>query len=503
MVEFSYENISDAVFHHAAQTPEAPAMVSGRLVISYRELAILVGQASVWLGAQGVKPGEHAGIAMSHSVEHIILSLALMRMGAVMIELPLDSEPKVLDALVRRFEIAVTFHDSGRVVSCARLTRVIPAAWREMLAGFAGDARFMGDAADLKLIVLSSGSTGIQKGIISRQRQRVLRGAGYINNGPYWNTPCPGNLLLAASGETGMVAQFIVNQFLLGGTLVVIPQLSFFSDLIRELQGWDEGICPMTPDYVRKFVAHTNGTDMLFPRMRALVNGGQALAGHAKAEVMARVTPNLYDSYGTSGYGLVSCIGPAEMRSEPESVGQPLVAPGAEIEIMAPDGTRVAPGVTGELRMRGPQTALGFFNPEDNSRGTEKFAGGWYYPGEVAMLNAAGQIIIKGRMADVIRLEGMTIFPAEIEDVLTRSKHVVEAAVVGRAAAGGGEDMVAFVVGAPGFKHQDVAEHVRRRLPEPKRPKYIFYLDALPRTGNGKIDRSALKAAPMKVTGQF
>jgi len=65
-----------------------------------------------------------------------------------------------------------------------------------------------------------------------------------------------------------------------------------------------------------------------------------------------------------------------------------------------------------------------------------------------------------------------------------------------------GEDIVAFVVGTPGFRHHEVDEHVRRRLPEAKRPKFIYYLDILPRTDNGKINRPALRAAPVNVTGR-
>lgn len=59
--------------------------------------------------------------------------------------------------------------------------------------------------------------------------------------------------------------------------------------------------------------------------------------------------------------------------------------------------------------------------------------------------------------------------------------------------------MVAFVVGRPGYQHQSIATHCRKQLPPEKRPKYIYYLDKLPHTANGKIDRPALKAAPVRL----
>jgi acyl-CoA synthetase (AMP-forming)/AMP-acid ligase II len=497
MSEYNYENISDAVFHHAAATPDAPALICGRLTLSYGELARLVGQATVWLGQQGVKPGEHAGVAMSHSVEHIILSLALMRMGAVLIELPLKTEGAPLTALVKRFDIAVTLHDTGRPLSTAPLAITVPFTWLESLAKLTGDQRFGGDPAALKLIVLSSGSTGIQKGTIATQGQRVLRGAIHIKAAAFWHPPKRGHLVLISSAETGMISQFLICQWLLGGPVVVIPEMKFLNDLARQLRGWDDAIVPSPPDIIFRLTGHTAPGEFLLPNMRALVSSGQPLAGHVKTEIMARVTPNLFEIYGTSGYGLISCIGPDDNALAPESVGRPFEAPGAKIEVISMDGTQPPPGVTGEIRMRGPQASIGFYNSEDNERGTEKFAYGWYYPGELACFNEAGQLFIKGRMADVIKRGGETIYPTEIEEVLTRSKHVAEAAVVGRPGPSGGEDVVAFVVGTPGFRHQDVDEHVRKRLPETKRPKFIFYLDAMPKTDNGKINRRALKTAPV------
>lgn len=502
MAEYDFENISDAVFHHAAATPDAPALICGRSTLSYAGLAKLVGQATVWLESRGVKAGDHAGVAMSHSVEHIILSLALMRVGAVLIELPLKTEGAPLTALIKRFDIGVTFHDTGRPLSTARLAITIPAAWLDELAKLTGDARFAGDPMDLKLIVLSSGSTGIQKGTVATQGQRVLRGAIHIKAAAFWHPPKPGHLLLIAAPETGMIAQFLICQLLLGGPVVVIPELKFQSDLTRELRHWDDGILPLTPDIARKFVGHAAPGELLLPRLRGLVTSGQPLAAHAKAEIIARVTPRVFEVYGSSGYGLISCIGPEDSLLAPDSVGRPAEVPGAVIEIIGTDGLIVPAGVAGEVRMRGPQASIGFYNQEDNARGTERFTDGWYYPGEIASFNEAGQLFIRGRMADAIKIGSQTIYPAEIEDVLTRSKHVAEAAVVGRPGLGGGEDLIAFVVGTPGFRHHEVDEHVRRRLPEAKRPKFIYYLDALPKTDNGKVNRPALRAAPVNVTGR-
>jgi long-chain acyl-CoA synthetase len=122
---------------------------------------------------------------------------------------------------------------------------------------------------------------------------------------------------------------------------------------------------------------------------------------------------------------------------------------------------------------------------------------GWYYPGEVAMRDAAGFLFLQGRAADAIHLATRRLFPQEIEDALTRHPYVAEAAVVGKPGPAG-EEPVAFLVTRPGFSHADLAAHCLSVLAPDCRPKRLYYLDALPRTGNGKLDRPALQAEAVR-----
>jgi acyl-CoA synthetase (AMP-forming)/AMP-acid ligase II len=498
MIDFSFENLSDCVFHHAAQTPRAPALHEGHQTLSYGGLAALVRQAAVYLTGHGIKAQDRVGIALTNSIERVALALALMRIGAVGIELPEDITAPTLAAFVGRYGMDATLVEPNGPASPAKTALIIPVQWRASLASLTGDPRYEGDPAQLRLINLSSGSTGFPKGLVSAHQHRLVRSHMTLNTAAFYAPAQKGPLLLAAPASTNLVWGMLLNHLILGGPIVLIPAYRHMIDLVREVASWDEVIFPVPPGIARQMLPYAPKDALLFPRMRALITAGQAIAGHDKLALTQKLTPDIYEFYGSGGIGMLTCIGPDEVAKQLKSVGKPASYPGVEVEIAGPDGRRLTQGSIGQLRVRGPNTAIGFVNPEDNERGTERFIDGWYYPGEVASLNKAGYLILEGRIADAIHTPTQIIYPPEIEDAISQHADVAEVAIVGRAGPQGGEDIVAFIVARPGFAHQDIVAHCRKKLSASKRPKFIYYLDNMPRTGNGKIDRTALKTAPLK-----
>ena len=498
MIEFSFDNLSDCVFHHAAERPQAPALHHGRETVSYAALAQLVTQATVYLSGQGIKAQDRVGIVLTNSIERVVLALALMRMGAVGIELPMETNPGTLTLLVNRFAMAATLVEAGGPASPAKISLTIHVHWRDELAALHGDVRYEGDPAALRLINLSSGSTGLPKGLVCQHAQRMVRSRMTLNTGDFYAHAQPGPLVLAAPASTNLVWGMLVNHLILGGPVVLLPAFGHMVELVRHVAAWEDAIFPVPPGMAVRMLDYSAGEGLLFPRMRALITAGQAIARHDKQSLIEKLTPNVYEFYGSGGLGMLTCIGPEEVKAQPKSVGRPANYPGVEVEIAGPDGQRLAAGGVGQLRVRGPNVALGFFNPEDNARGSERFVDGWYYPGEVAAMNAAGYLCLEGRIAEAITVGAGTVYPPEIEDVVSQHPHVAEVAIVGRPGTDGVEDIVAFVVGRSGFQHQAIVEHCHKKLPATKRPKYIYYLGNMPRTGNGKIDRMALKTAPLK-----
>ncbi len=501
MVKFEYENISDAVFHHAATQPAATALISGLQSVSYAELAMLVGHATVYLRAQGLKAGDRIGIAMTNSVERIVLSLACLRMGATTLELATEIKAPELSALVARFALRSVAVETGGPDAPTEIPLTIGLDWRDQLAKLSGDARYEGDPSQLKLIILSSGSTGISKGMVSTHQQRVARALAHINSAGFYQQERPGVLMMAAAANTGFVSQFLMNQLFLGGTSVLLPDFRYLIELVRQLQAYEDALFPVPPMMVKQMLKYQSHADVLFPKMQALIVGGQPMTSQDKQEMVTRLTPNAYEIYGCAGCGLIAWVGPADIARQVDIVGKPIAMPGIEIEIIGANGEAAKPGTVGELRIRGPIVGSGFYHAIDNDRGTERFADGWYYPGDVGAMDRNGYLKLEGRVADAIKVGATMIYPPEIEDVIAKHPHVADVAVVGRPSVDGVDEIVAFVVGRPGFKHRDIEAYCKGAMPFAKRPKYIFYLDQMPKTPNGKVDKPALRAAPLKPIG--
>ncbi|HQU04748.1 MAG TPA: class I adenylate-forming enzyme family protein [Acidocella sp.] len=495
-----WHNISDTVFHYAGLHPDRLALVDGHRTFSYQALARLVGQAAVYLTNLGLKQGMPVGVAMSNSAEHIVLSLAALRVGAVLTELPTEMTDIEMAARVSRFGIVATFVDAGGPSSPAAVAVRVPRNWLEELGLLSGDARAVSPAEELRMIVLSSGSTGIPKGIVTTQAQRMARVAAWSALfHDRWSSADPGTLILPAPPSMSLFAQFLVNQLLMGGTIVLLPKFSMASDLVTAISTWRDVICPIVPGMARAFIESAKGKDLLFPNMRAMISGGLPLAGYEKLDLMKRVTPNIYEVYGSGGFGAVCHLRPVDIQDHGNSVGRPISAPGNEIELVGTDDKPVGPGIEGRLRCRGPNMSVGFYNPEDNARGAEHFADGWYYPGDVLQRDEAGYFYMRGREDDAFVAGELTVYPTEIEDVIMRHPDIAEAVIVGRPNKAGGIDLAGFIVGRNGLQHETVVAHCVATLPAAKRPRMIFYLDAMPRTGNGKLDRPALKEAAIRL----
>jgi acyl-coenzyme A synthetase/AMP-(fatty) acid ligase len=501
MIEFPFANMNDALAHHARQKPDAPALSAGGERLNYAALADLVARAASYLTAIGLQPGERVGLGLANSIERVILGLAAMWHGAVPVELPPGLPATVLAARVQRFSLAASFVEANGPDSPARIGIKLGFNWRAGLAHHAPRPPAVLTPEQLQIIIPSSGSTGEPKGVVITQHQRIIRAGVYLTRfGDAWGLE-PGPLLMLAPAATSLISQCLATQLVAGGPTVLFPPFQTVQDMARAIAGWDDAICPMPPGMIREFLSMGISGTHLFPRLRALITSGQPMAAHDKQAVMTRLTARLHEVYGSSGFGLMAYAGPAELAAKPGSVGRPAFGPGIEVQIVTPEREALPPGIPGTLRLRGPAAALGYINPEDNLH-TEHFAEGWYYPGEIAMLDHTGYLTLQGRAADAIRINGRNLYPPAIEDALTRYQEIAEAAVVAQSRDEGGDDIAAFIVPRPGFRQEVFWAHCAATLAPESRPKTIFQLPALPRTGNGKLDRPALKQQAAQMAHQ-
>jgi acyl-CoA synthetase (AMP-forming)/AMP-acid ligase II len=174
------------------------------------------------------------------------------------------------------------------------------------------------------------------------------------------------------------------------------------------------------------------------------------------------------------------------------SVGKPMSH--VRVEVRPPAGTAPAEGGTGEIVIRGPAVAAGYWNDPEETRAA--FRDGWLHTGDLGRVDADGFLWITGRIKDVINVGGYKVAPADVEQVLLTWPGVSDAGVVGIEGAGRltGESVVAALVGGPGFVLDEAAltRHCATRLENYKVPARFLVVPEINRSATGKIQRAEL-----------
>ena len=228
--------------------------------------------------------------------------------------------------------------------------------------------------------------------------------------------------------------------------------------------------------------------------LRLAVSAGEALP----ADLAQRFSKHF-------GVDVIDGIGSTEMlhiyiSNQPGNVqygssGWPV--PGYDIELRGDDGRPVADGEIGDLYVKGPSAAIMYWNNRDKSRDT--FQGEWTKSGDKYLRNENGSYTCSGRSDDMLRVSGMYVSPFEVEATLVEHPAVLEAAVIGKADAEGLIKSKAFVVLADGQQasEDELKAFVKDRLAPFKYPRFIEFIDELPKTATGKIQRFRLREREM------
>jgi long-chain acyl-CoA synthetase len=229
--------------------------------------------------------------------------------------------------------------------------------------------------------------------------------------------------------------------------------------------------------------------------LRAVISGASALLPEVREEFRRYGAKHVVEGYGLSEASPVTHVNPLDERLRSGTIGLPLPDTEAKIVDQAAGLEELPIGAVGELVIRGPQVMKGYFsNPEETARSLRN---GWLYTGDLAKRDRDGFFTIVDRKKDIIKTSGFLVFPAEVEEVLSRHPGVAEAAVIGVSDAERGEVVKAMVVARAGTALDRAAldAHCREHLSRHKRPRDIEIVTELPKNFLGKIQRRRLREA--------
>ena len=478
-------NITETFPHHARAAPDRPALVHGERVILFSELDPLVSRTAAHFYSIGLVPGDVVGVALRDSIEYIVILCALARAGIVILPLDWRWTPDEQSRVAKHFGATVVLLESG-TPGLASVTCVpVEKDFLTLVGKHATDKRFP-DGDPPLLMSLSSGTTGRPKGPRVRHSQFLARyRVMWINLG--FNSQ--DRFLSATPFYYGGGWTFPLTMLYSGGTSFMLPPPYEPQELCEAVARHRISFLFLVPTLIRRLLTLSEAELAPIRSLRLLLSSGSALDSEERRHLRA-LCPGFVEYYSSTEGGGISYLTSEDPEAFSDSVGRPVF--NVEVQCVDEAHQPVPAGTVGRIRYRGPAVADGFWNDPEATR--ESFRDGWWYPGDLGMLDASGYLYLKGRAKDMIIRGGINIYPAEIEAVLQAHPAVTDCAVVGWPSREFNEEVAAFVILKSEARPDDLLDLCRGRMASYKVPREVFVVKDFPRNALGKVIKADLSS---------
>ncbi len=278
-----------------------------------------------------------------------------------------------------------------------------------------------------------------------------------------------------------------------GATAVLMAERPTPASVFKRLAEWKPTIFYAVPTLFAHMLASPDLPKKNALALRLCVSAGEALPAELGKRWKERVGVDILEGIGsTEMLHMYISARPGEVRYG--ATGKPV--PGYEVRLVDEQGSPVRRGELGELQVSGPTSAAYYWNNREKSRST--FVGHWFRSGDKFKQDEDGYFIYAGRSDDMMKVSGLYVSPAEVEAALVSHEAVLEAAVVGHEDGNSLIKPKAFVVLREGQSPSEalkatMQQHIKDRLAPYKYPRWIEFVNELPRTATGKIQRFKLR----------
>ena len=491
-------SIVDVVTEGAARFPLRPALRHRARTLTYAALADAVRAGAAHLARLGLQAGDRALVVADNSMEAIVLTFAIARLEAWPVLVTARLGPAEVDAIAGHCEPRLALFASATSTAAAdhaarrgARTSNVDALGLVHVERFAGDpVRESGPDGGVAAMLYTSGTTGAPKAAILTHANVLFLARTQAVARRY--SPDDRVYLALPIAYAGALASITMTTLVAGGCLHLEPHF-VPAELARALR--DDGITvvPGVPTLHVKFAEWVREHPHAFAaaHVRMVTCASSPLDAAVKADVEALYGLPLQNGYGLTETTAVVCQTSLDERRGDTSVGRPL--PGVRIALADAAGQDVPAGETGEILVRGPNVFAGYFRDPEATRATFT-PDGWFRTGDLGRRDAAGDVHMAGRLKDVIKHSGYTVYPADIEAALTVHPAAAMCAVVGRPH-GADEQIVAFVQLREGASASpgDLLAFLAGRIADHKLPGVLRVVAQLPTLPSGKVDRTTVR----------
>jgi benzoate-CoA ligase family protein len=483
-------------------------IVEGRR-LTYRDVISLANRVAHTLRSLGVEREQRVLISLRDSPEYVAAFFGTLKMGGAVVMANPGLKPEELRYFMEYTRAKVVFAPADRAAAFAEAAdgldhrpRIvtsdeIPALLEGRDSAFRNEKTHRDDPA---VWLFSGGTTGKPKAVVQTHLSfanttelYAKRAIGYRDSDIAIGVP-----KLFFGYATGSVLLF---PFAVGAAAVLFkepPEATRLFELIREHQAT---VLINVPTFIKQMLqaasAAPETSRAALKSLRFATSAGEALPQELHRQWDQAFGVPLLDGLGTAEMWHIFITN----RPEPGGVRIGTLGravEGFDVQLVDDLGREVNEGEIGALRVRGRSRALGYFQNLD--RTAAAFEGEWYRTGDMLSRDALGVFSYAGRGDDLLKIGGRWLSPGEVEDCLLKRKEVREAAVTGFSDASGLVKPMAFVtldpqggVAASASLAESLKEYVRATLEPYKSPREIVFLETMPRTHLGKIDRGELK----------
>ena len=466
---------------------------------SYADVARRSAQYAHLLAADDVRPEERVIVALPDGVDFVAALFGILRRGSVVVMVNPDTTPELLRYLFEYTRATAAFVAAPRLELFQEQSRGLPSGARLYPVGSAEFSTrvdeqpaefelFDSHRDDAAIWLFSGGTTGRPKGVVQTHRSFVnttaLYGHGVLNIAADDVTIAVPKLFFGYATGSNVFFPFSV-----GASCVLFPERCTADVLFAQIARHRPTILINVPTMIQQMVSHADAASADLSSLRLATSAGEPLPHELHDRWMRAFGVELLDGLGTAEmWHIFISNRPGDIV--PGTLGR--VVPGFEVKLCDADGREVGDGEIGALWVKGESRAIGYWRQMDDTM--RVFRGDWCVPGDMLRRNADGTFTYCGRSDDLLKVHGRWLAPSELENCLLAHPAVREVAVVGAADSNGLVSACAFVVSESASPElaDELKAFARSRLDSYKSPRDVVFLDAMPQTHLGKVDRGAL-----------
>ncbi len=492
-------NISGWISHWANWAPDRTALRFEGRSITYAELERRVAGLAGFLAKLGLTPGDRVAYLGPNCPELLETLFAAARIGAIFVPLNARMPPPELRVFVEQSEPRILVAEESFRDAAARSA---PELTPNDVVFFdanglephvrdetpvAADPEL--DGATPVLIAYTSGTSGAPKGAVLTHEALTTNALNAI--AAFEMTDDDEILTAAPMFHVGGLNIHTTPALRVGATVTIHrhfdPGLA-----LEEIRRVRATLLVAVPTMSLAMAAHPSWAATEIGSLRCVATGSTLVPDAAIRPWLDRGVP-VVQVYGlTETCPIATIVPPHESHRKASTAGKAVIH--CRVGVVDASGRELSPLEVGEVVIRGSNVMQGYWRNPEATR--QAFRDGWFRSGDAGFLDEDGYLHIVERMKDVIGVGSSDVYPTDLEQILAESPDVAEAAVVGRADPALGEVPVACVVAAPGrsLAPQEVIALFDARLAAYKHPRDVVFLDRLPRTSLGKVQKEALRA---------